>query len=173
MAMEKRLGVKPNGFRTPGGFGDGLKDRPDLQHMLLSQGYTWISSMAPRFPLKPDTFAAQPGEMEGIVAQQEASQPFVYPSSLVELPMSPPSDVTTMRTGQWKLADFRKCVELALNWCIERGKFFDLLAHPSALGVADPNFEVIDLIIDTVRRAGSRARLVGLDTVAKAYGAAV
>ncbi len=60
----------------------------------------------------------------------------------------------------------------SLEWCIERGKVWDFLSHPSALGVADPNFEVIDFIIDTVKRAGSRARLVSLDTVAQTFGAA-
>ena len=170
MAMKERLGVKPNGFRTPGGFANGLKDRPDIQNMLLSHGYNWISSLYARHPVKPDTGAPQPGELEAITAQQDASQPFVYSSGLLELPMNPPSDVGTMRTGRWKLADFRKGVKSSLDWCIERGKVWDLLSHPSAIGVADPNFEVIDMIIDTVKRAGSRARLVSLDTVAQAFG---
>jgi peptidoglycan/xylan/chitin deacetylase (PgdA/CDA1 family) len=173
VAMTARLGVKPNGFRTPGGFPNGLKDRPDLQHMLLAQGYTWVSSLYPRHPVKPDTGAPQPGELEAIPTVQEAAQPFVYPSGLVELPMNPPSDVGTMRTGRWRLADIRKGVQAGLDWCIERGKVWDFLSHPSAIGVADPNFEIIDLIIDAVKRAGPRARLVRLDTIAKAYGAAV
>jgi hypothetical protein len=141
--------------------------------MLLAQGYTWVSSLFPRHPVKPDTGAAQPGELEAIPNVQEAAQPFVYPSGLIELPMNPPSDVGTMRTGRWKLADFRKGVQAGLDWCIERGKVWDFLSHPSALGVADPNFEIIDLIIDAVKRAGPRARLVSLDTIAKSYGAAV
>ncbi len=82
MAMKERLGIRPNGFRTPGGFTNGLKDRPDVQNMLLSQGYNWVSSMYARHPIKPDTGAPQPGELEAITAQQEASQPFVYPSGL-------------------------------------------------------------------------------------------
>ena len=170
-AFHERLGVKPDGFRTPGGFPNGLKDRPDIQYMLLSQGYTWVSSLYPRHPVKPDSGAAQPGELEAIVASQEACLPFVYPSGLVELPMNPPSDVGVMRTGRWKLDDFRKGVQASLNWCIERGRPWDFLSHPSAIGVADPNFEITDLIIDTVKRAGSRARLVRLETVAEAYGA--
>jgi peptidoglycan/xylan/chitin deacetylase (PgdA/CDA1 family) len=170
-AMKDRLGIKPNGFRTPGGFPEGLKHRPDLQNLLLSHGYTWISSMYPRHALKPDTGAAQPGELDAILAKQDAAQPFKYASGLLELPMNPPSDVGTMRTGRWTLSDFRKGVEMGLNWCIERGKVWDFLAHPSALGVADPNFEIIDMIIDTTKRAGSRARLVGLDTVARTFGA--
>lgn len=172
-AMQERLGAKPNGFRTPGGFPNGLKARPDLQHMLLSHGYTWISSVYPRHPVTPDSGAPQPGELDAITAQQESAQPFVYPVGLVELPMSPPSDVVTMRSGRWKLADFRKGVQNGLEWCLERGKAFDFLSHPSALCVADPNFEVIDMVIDTVKRAGPRARLVRLDSIAQAYGAAV
>ncbi len=170
-AMQERLGIKPNGFRTPGGFAEGLKHRADLQKMLLSHGYTWISSMYPRHSVKPDTGAPQAGELDTILAQQQLAQPFTYPSELLELPMSPPSDVVTMRTGRWKLSDFRKGVELGLNWCIEHGKVWDFLSHPSALGVADPNFEIIDFIIETTKRAGTRARLAGLDTVARAFGA--
>jgi hypothetical protein len=172
-AMQERLGIRPNGFRTPGGFPEGLKQRPDLQHMLISHGYTWISSMYPRHPLRPDTGAPQPGEFDSILEQQQPAQPFKYPSGLLELPMSPPSDVVTMRTGRWKLADFRKAVELSLNWCIGNGKVWDFLSHPSALGVADPKFEIIDLIIETVKRAGPRAQLVGLDTIARQFGAEV
>jgi hypothetical protein len=171
-AMQERLGIRPNGFRTPGGFPEGLKGRPDIQNMLLSHGYTWVSSMYPRHAVKPDTGAAQPGELDSILSQQPASQPFQYPSGLLELPMNPPSDVGTMRTGRWSLADFRKGVELGLNWCIEQGKVWDFLAHPSAIGVADPKFELIDMIIETTKRAGDRAKLVALDTVAREFGTA-
>lgn len=170
-AMQERLGIRPNGFRTPGGFPEGLRGRPDLQNLLLSHGYTWISSMYPRHNLKPDTGAPQAGELDSILSQQERAQPFSYPSGLLEIPMTPPSDVSTMRTGRWQLADFRKGVELGLGWCIERGKVWDFLSHPSALGVADPNFEIIDMIIDTTKRAGDRAQLVGLDAVARAFAA--
>src|SRR5437762_7362184 len=33
-AMKSRLGIAPRGFRTPGGFANGLADREDLQRML-------------------------------------------------------------------------------------------------------------------------------------------
>jgi peptidoglycan/xylan/chitin deacetylase (PgdA/CDA1 family) len=171
-AFQERLGAKPNGFRTPGGFPNGLKDRPDIQNLLLAQGFTWVSSLYPRHPVKPDTGAPQPGELEAIQASQEACLPFAYSSGLVELPMNPPSDVGVMRTGRWKLPDFRKGVQDSLEWAIERGRPWDFLSHPSAIGVADPHYEIIDWIIDTVKRAGPRARLVRLDTVAHAYGAA-
>ncbi len=173
MALKDRLGIRSAGFRTPGGFPNGLKDRPDIQHLLLSQGYTWVSSLYPRHPVQPDTGSPQPGELEAIPQSQEAAQPFVYPSGLIELPMNPPSDVSTMRTGRWKLADFQKGVQSGLEWSIEHRKVWCFLSHPSALGVADPNFQVIDSIIETVKGAGARAKLVRLETIAQAWGAAV
>jgi hypothetical protein len=42
-----------------------------------------VSSLYPRHPVKANTGAPQPGEMEAIAAQ-EARQPFVYPSGLIE-----------------------------------------------------------------------------------------
>jgi len=35
LAMKTRLGISPNGFRTPGGFYTGLKGRKDLQQMMM------------------------------------------------------------------------------------------------------------------------------------------
>src|SRR5262249_27364559 len=35
LALKSRLGIEPAGFRTPGGFPNGLADRPDLQQTLL------------------------------------------------------------------------------------------------------------------------------------------
>jgi peptidoglycan/xylan/chitin deacetylase (PgdA/CDA1 family) len=164
LAMRERLGIAPNGFRTPGGFANGLEDRPDLQAMLLSHGYTWVSSLYPRHPVRPDTWAPQPGELDAVVARQ--MQPFVYPSGLVEVPMSPPSDVTTMRTGRWSLEHFKHAAGAALDACLEHGTVWDFLSHPSALGVVDPGFEVIDMILGRVRDAGPAARMATLDAVA-------
>ena len=45
--------------------------------------------------------------------------------------------------------------------------FRDFLGHPSCLYVTDPEFRAIDLICDLVRKAGDRAALVGLDSLAE------
>ena len=45
--MKQRLGIAPAGFRTPGGFSNGLDDREDLQQMLLDEGFSWVSSKYP------------------------------------------------------------------------------------------------------------------------------
>ena len=172
-AIQHRLGIRPHGFRTPGGFPNGLKDRPDVQHLLLSLGFKWVSSLYPRHPVKADSGGPQPGEMEDIVTSQPGAEPFAYPSGLVEVPMNPPSDVTLMRTGRWKLEPFREGVRAGLDWAIANGKPYDFLSHPSALGVADPDFTVIDMMIDRVKRSGGRARLVRLEEIARTAGAVV
>ena len=46
-AMRARIGIEPNGFRTPGGFADGLEGREDIQKMLLDLGFKWCSSNYP------------------------------------------------------------------------------------------------------------------------------
>ena len=49
-AMQARLGVAPAGFRTPGGFTDGLHGRPDVQEMLVESGFKWVSCKYPAHP---------------------------------------------------------------------------------------------------------------------------
>jgi len=43
---------------------------------------------------------------------------------------------------------------------------FDFLAHPSCLGIVDPEFKTVDLILDLVKRADGKAAIVDLDTIA-------
>lgn len=165
-AFKARLGLDPAGFRTPGGFETGLDDRPDVQAMLLQQGYTWVSS---RYPAH---LAGRPGVPPGdevfdaIVAAQARAQPYVYPTGLVEVPMSPISDVTAFRAAGWGLDAFLEATRRAVSRAIEHGAVFDFLAHPSCLVVTDPEFRTIDLICDLVRQAGSRASLANLATIA-------
>jgi hypothetical protein len=165
-AMKSRLGVSPTGFRTPGGFPNGLTDRPDLRKLLLDQGYSWVSSRYPAHPV--GTPSARPGEavFAAIVRAQAAAQPFRYPDGLVEVPMSPISDINAFRNGRWPLEDFLTAIRRAVEWTIEHRAVFDFLAHPSCLYVTDPEFRTIEMICDLVKKAGPRAELVGLDRIA-------
>lgn len=162
-AMKKRLGIEPAGFRTPGGFRNGLKDRPDLQKLFQQQGFSWISSQYARHlnSRKPDARI-----YDSIVAAQSASQPYRYPTGLIEIPMSPISDIGAFRGGRWKLEWFLEAVRLAVEWAIEHGAVFDFIAHPSCLGVVDPGFKTIDLICRLANEAGDRAELTDLDRIA-------
>jgi hypothetical protein len=166
-ALKERIGVSPAGFRTPGGYSDGLTDRPDLQSMLQEMGYTWVSSKYPAHVL--GTVGEPPGGklIADIVAVQVHTQPFIYPSGLVEIPMSPVSDVTAMRSGRWPLKGFLEAVEAGVKWAIERRAVYCLLAHPSCLAVTDPAWRTFELISEMVSAAGDRAALVDLNTIAR------
>jgi hypothetical protein len=166
LALKERIGVNNAGFRTPGGFSSGLKEREDLQHLLLDLGFSWVSSL---YPPHANTSQAQeptPAVYDNIVAAQTLTQPFVYPSGLIEIPMSPISDIGAFRNGRWRLEWFLEAVRRAVTWAIEHRAVFDFLAHPSCLGVVDPEFRTIDLICKLVTAAGDAARFVDLDQIA-------
>ncbi len=165
-AMKQRLGIMPAGFRTPGGFSNGLDDREDLQQMLLDEGFKWVSSRYP--PHKSGIARQPPGEdvYRSILNAQQAAQPYRYPTGLVEIPMSPMSDVTGFRSKYWKREYFLKAVGQILDQCFERREVFDFIAHPSCLVVEDPDFEIIRLICERVRDSDGRAEFGTLDQIA-------
>jgi peptidoglycan/xylan/chitin deacetylase (PgdA/CDA1 family) len=167
VALKQRAGIAAAGFRTPGGFHDGLADRPDLQALLLKLGYTWVSSKYPAHPIGPAGRAPEPSVLSGIVAAQVQAQPFVYPSGLVEVPMSPISDVTAFRSGRWPLESFLAALRSAVSWAIDHRAVFCFLAHPSCLVATDPEFRAIELILDLVRQSAPSAMLVDLATIAR------
>lgn len=165
-AMRQRLGFEPDGFRTPGGFANGLAERPDVQKLLLDCGFSWISGKYPAHATgKP---REEPGDdvYASIVKAQENAQPFAYASKLIEVPMSPISDVNAFRTNYWKLDWFLKAIGQGVDWAIRTGNTFDFLAHPSCLVVEDPEFATIRMICKKVKEAGDRAEIVGLEKLA-------
>jgi hypothetical protein len=166
VAMKSRLGIEPAGFRTPGGFTNGLRDRPDVRKMLRDQGFTWVSSLYPAHKSTRPGEAPGPDVYDSIVMAQEQAQPFVYPDGLVEVPMSPISDVGAMRSARWQLDWFLKAIRLGVDWAIEKRTTFDFLAHPSCLYVVDPRFRAVELICERVKKAGERAAIVDLGTLA-------
>ncbi|MBI2928233.1 MAG: polysaccharide deacetylase family protein [Verrucomicrobia bacterium] len=166
-AMKSRLGIKPAGFRTPGGFADGLHGRPEVQQVLLDLGFKWVSCKYPAHPYGETGKEPTAEVLDGIVKAQEAAQPFAYPTGLIDVPMSPISDIGAFRNARWKLDGFLKAIRLGVEWAIERGAVFDLLCHPSVMYVMDPEFRTIELVCDLVRKAGERAALADLTTIAQ------
>lgn len=163
-AMRSRIEIAPAGFRTPGGFANGLRERPDVQQMLQDLGYRWVSSLYPSHDTGP---RATEELVRNVVQAQRNAQPFTYPRGLIEIPMSPISDIGAFRTGRWQLDDFLRTIRAALEWCIENRAVFDFLCHPSCMYVVDPQFRTIEMICDIVRRGGDRALLVDLNAIAR------
>ncbi len=164
-AMRTRLGIRPAGFRTPGGFPLGLRDFPETRRMLSELGFSWISSMYPSHPV-PVNQEPDAATVQAVVESQARAQPFSYADGMVEIPMSPISDIGAFRTGRWRLETFLDVLRRSLTWVIENHAVFDFLAHPSCLHVVDPEFRAVELICDLVRRNANRAEIVNLDTIA-------
>jgi hypothetical protein len=135
--------------------------------MLTGLGFDWVSSKYPAHPLGEPGQEPPRSVYDGIVKAQAEAQPFVYPKGLIEVPMSPVSDISAFRGGRWKLEWFLRAVRLGVEWAIDRRACFDFLGHPSCLYVTDPEFKTIDLICDLVKKAGDRAALVDLGTLAR------
>ena len=62
--------------------------------------------------------------------------------------------------------DFLRAIRLGIEWAIEKKAVFDLLCHPSVLYPNDPEFKVVELVCELVKKAGDRAAIVDLDTIA-------
>jgi len=172
VALKERLGITANGFRTPGGFATSLHGREDLQKMLLGLGFDWISCKYPAYAGVEDlvaTHKTDPSDaaFANIVAAQSEAQPFLFASGLLDIPMSPISDIGAFRNGRWQPEHLLKAIRLAMGWVIERRAVFDFLCHPSVIGVMDPNFKAIDLICDLVERSKGAAEIVSLEVIAK------
>jgi peptidoglycan/xylan/chitin deacetylase (PgdA/CDA1 family) len=171
-AMKSRLGISPAGFRAPGGFATGLNGRADIQKMLLDAGFSWVST---KYPAHPNS---QPGSkptgeiFDGIGRAQGAAQPFTYPNGLVEIPMSPISDIGAFRNGRWNLDQFLHSTRMNLEWVIQKGAVFDFLSHPAVLSAMDPDFRVIDLICEMVRSSADKAEFATLDDIFQRYNRA-
>lgn len=165
-AMKNRLGIKPAGFRTPGGFANGLRDHDSARAILKELGFEWVSSL---YPAHPYTMAKQKPDakvVDGILAALPKAQPFKYPDVLLEIPMSPISDIGAFRTGQWNLDWYLDTLRACLEKTIELGLVFDFLAHPSCLYVVDPEFKAIRLICQIVNKYSSKAKLTDLNQIA-------
>ena len=112
--------------------------------MLLDLGFNWISGKYPAHAGIEDLHGTSAAPSQEAYRQHPgrsvSGQPFVYPTGLIEVPMSPISDIGAFRNGRWQLDDFLKAIRLALEWVIGERAVFDFLAHPSCLGVVDPNF---------------------------------
>lgn len=164
LAMKHRLGIEPAGFRTPGGFTGGLRDRPDVRKLIAALGFTWISSLYPAHPMGPRCTQAV---RQGILEAQAQAQPFAYGEGILEVPMSPVSDVTAFRAHRWKLTEFVDMIESCVTHAIDQRSCFDFLAHPSCLVIEDPEFRTIDRICEVTRAAGEAADLCDLATLAR------
>ncbi len=167
-AFEHRLGFPPCGFRAPGGYANGLRNNPELQHLLQYCGFDWVSTLYPRHATTKPGVAPTESVYADVLKAQFKAQPFVYPSGLIELPMCPASDVAAFRGQRWKRSWFLALLERVVQQAIEQKLAFVFLGHPAVLLVEDPRFEIVDHLCRWVEAARDQAQLVTLGQLANA-----
>ena len=110
-AIEEKLGEKPQGFRTPGGFDGGLSDVPEVQDVLKDEGFRFASA---NYHYPVDRLVRhQPTEV--LEAAFRASlvklQPYRYPNGLLEIPLMGITSIWAFRhmdLDRWEFIDLIK-----------------------------------------------------------------
>ena len=99
-AITEKLGVAPTGFRTPGGFNNGLDDVPAVQEVLSDAGMQFASARY-YFPVDPKKKRPSADVLnQAMEASIDALQPSRYPNGLPELPLAGITDIWAFsRTG--------------------------------------------------------------------------
>jgi len=104
---------------------------------LKELGFEWVSSLYPTQPLHHGNGKAECENYNEILATIIKAQPFRFPDGMLEIPMSPNSDIGAFRTGQWNLEWYLDTLKACLEKNIDKGLVFDFKAHLSCLYVLD------------------------------------
>ena len=109
--------------------------------MLQRHGFNWISATSRK--TTPGIVGQHPDRKSGNPSRRSCRtrNHSVRGNGLLDIPMSPVSDIQAFRNGRWKLDDFIAILERVLDWTIERGQTFDFLAHPSCIRRRRPRDE--------------------------------
>lgn len=154
-AMRERLGAGPQGFRTPGGFGNGLADVPAVQALLREEGYAYASSHY----LYPVSARPRPSweELVGALCWSiEHLQPYRYPNGLPEIPMMGISDIWAFRVLDLEREQWIRLLEAGVDHAAERGLTFSILMHPHVLACRDPHAATIQRLLERAAARGGR-----------------
>ena len=165
IAMQHRLGVKPNAFGAPYGFADGIASHEDLQKLMLSLGYEFVTckyAAVPDLPLQK----LEEQHFRAIEDSVEQHQPFYYPTGLLELPYVPVTDVGAFRGRNWTLDEYVHAIRRSIRRAIELRAVYNWCSHPSVLYVEDPEFRVIEAICEEVKASNGKAMIVDRSTAA-------
>jgi len=165
-ALRHRLGLeRVRGFRSSNEYLNGMDDKPAAQAMLLRLGFDWAGTKLSQVRVRP-LERASAALFDAIVASQPSTQPYLYPSGLVEIPKSSLPDIPAFRTGRWGLGDYLEATRRAAQWAIEQRGVFTFTVHSSVQVVADPEFKVFEMLCDLVKDSAGRAEIVTPDQVA-------
>jgi len=183
-AIESRLGVKPKGFRSPGGFMNGLQDAEFVQKMLQDEGFWWISSHY-NDGLFSNYYKTSSFEeihkldlatmVKAFNASEQVLQPYRYGngngsgSGLIELPLAGITDVVAWRGYGVNLGDWLELLAHGVDYAHKHNLLFTLTTHPAVLAAVDPFCQTIDVVLGRAQRKEGGVWLPDLEEVAAFY----
>lgn len=175
-AIQSCLGVEPRGFRSPGGFPNGLQDAEDVQQMLREEGFWWVSThyndVLMRTYTKNATVGDVPkvefGELQAAFRRSErVLQPYRYESGLLELPLAGITDIVAWRRYRPDLGEWLRMLSDGVDYAHEHGLIFMLTTHPAVLASIDPFCQTIDVIMRRAKEKEGGVWLPDLEEVAR------
>ena len=165
-AMRHRLGLERiRGFRSSNEYLNGMDDKPAVQAMLKRLGFDWAGTKFSDVRVRPLERASEK-LFEAVVASQPTTQPYLYPSGIVEIPKSALPDIQAFRLGRWGLGDFMEANRRAAQWAIENAGVFTFTVHSSVQVSVDPEFKTFEMLCDMVKKSADRVELATPDQVA-------
>jgi len=175
-AIRSRLGIDPKGFRSPGGFIDGLQDAADVQKMFQDEGFWWVSThyndslLSEHYRLAStesinkidiDTMTTAFNKSEHIL------QPYRYEGGLLEIPPAGITDVMSWRGYRPDLGEWLKMLSSGVDYAHKHGLIFMLTTHPAVLAAVDPLCQTIDVVMRRALELDGGVWLPDLEEVAQ------
>ncbi len=146
-AMREALGVDPIGFRTPGGFVDGLHAVPDVQDLLKAEGFGYASSHY-RFPVDPTRKRPPRAQLESAMGESlDSLQPYRYPNGLPEIPPTGITDIWGFRYLDLDRWEFIELLKHGIDHAHANGQVLTMTFHPPCLAARDPHCDVLETVL--------------------------
>ena len=112
--IEERLGVRPIGFRTPGGFANGLARSPEAQDLLQEEGFVYASADF-RYPIQRERRPTWEELCEALAWSLEHLQPYHYPNGLLEIPLMGITDIWAFRVLDLDREEWLRLLEFGID----------------------------------------------------------
>ena len=142
-AITEKLGVAPTGFRTPGGFNNGLDDVPAVQDVLRAEGMEYASARF-YFPVDPQR-KRPPADVlnQAMETSIGTLQPSRYPNGLPELPLAGITDIWAFRVLDLDRWEFIDVLKRGIDHTHANKQVLSLCFHPPVLAVRDPHCDML------------------------------
>jgi peptidoglycan/xylan/chitin deacetylase (PgdA/CDA1 family) len=151
--IEVRLGARPQGFRTPGGFGNGLQDVPAVKDWLKDQGFAYCSSHYD-CPLPTEKPFTRDVMERGVGESLRSLQPYRYPNGLLEIPMMGISDIHAYRVRDLDRGEYTRLLLHGVEIAAREDLTFSLLMHPQVQACRDPHGETVRRLVEKTMALG-------------------